>query len=201
MLDSGGTSMDLSEALERIDAIHAHVARGETYRGYHPHALAASGLFGLAAAFVPSSLFLPYWCAVGAVAFLTAAAPTAIDYIYRDSPLGRRRTRLVARQFAPCLLAGAVLTVAFARPEFGACWPLLPGAWSLLFGLGVIASLPYLPPLAGAVASWYLAAAVALLWSAQGPTPAGWTVGVTFGVGQLMAAGVVWLDRREGRDG
>ena len=65
--------MDLSEALEQIDAIHAHVARGETYRGYHPHALAASGLLGLAAALVQPDAFLALWCSVGVVAGLIPA--------------------------------------------------------------------------------------------------------------------------------
>ena len=193
--------MDLSEALQQIDAIHAHVARGETYRGYHAHALAASGLLGLAAAFVQPTAFLPYWCAVGVLAGLIAAAPTLIDYFTRDTPLGRRRTRIVCRQFAPCLLAGVALTLAFTRSEYREMGlPLLPGAWALLFGLGTVASLPYLPRLASVVAVWYLAAGAVLLWTVQGPVPAGWTVGVPFGVGQLMAAAVLWLDRREGAD-
>jgi hypothetical protein len=192
--------MDLSEALQRIDAIHSHVARGETYRGYHAHALAASGLFGAASALLQPAAFLPYWCAVGVVAALIAAAPTLIDYFTRDTSLGRRRTRIVCRQFLPCLLAGIALTVAFARPEFREVGlPLLPGTWALLFGLGTVASLPYLPQLAGVVAVWYLGIGAVLLWTVQGPVPAGWTVGVPFGVGQLLAAGVLWLDRQEGR--
>ncbi|MGL4553011.1 MAG: hypothetical protein ACRC33_17725 [Gemmataceae bacterium] len=192
--------MDLSDALDQIDAIHAHAARGETYRGYHPHALAASGLVGLLAALARPDAFLPFWCAVGVAAGLVAAAPTLADYFRRDTALGRRRTRVVARQFLPCLLAGVILTLAVARPGYrDACTPLLPGAWSLLFGLGVVASVPFLPRLTPVVAAWYLAAGAALLWSAGGP-PTGWTVGVPFGVGQCLAAAVVWHDRRAAHD-
>jgi hypothetical protein len=95
-------------------------------------------------------------------------------------------------QFFPCLLAGGLVTVALARPEVQAtALPLLPGLWGVLFGLGVVASLPYLPGRAGWVAGWYLSAGFVALFLCAGPVPSGWAVGLPFGVGQLLFAVVV----------
>lgn len=203
--------MQLSEALERIEAIHAHVARGEAYRGYHPQALAVSGAIGLLGAVAqqlvaqPSGAlaFVCYWSLIAALAALAAGVPTLLDFLYRDGPVARRQTGTVWRQFLPCLLAGLAMTVAVARPEYrDECVALLPGAWALLYGLGTVAALPYLPRLAGAVAAWYLVGGAVLLWVVEGPVPAGWSVGVPFGLGQLMAAWVLHADRqREPHDG
>jgi hypothetical protein len=82
--------------------------------------------------------------------------------------------------------------------------------------VGIFASRLYLPAASGWVALYYYAAGVALLWSARGigdaigETPrwlfaawlaplSGWTVGGTFGVGQLFAALVLYrnLERDE----
>jgi hypothetical protein len=104
----------------------------------------------------------------------------------------------VQRQFLPCLFAGALVTVALLRPERrDVSVALLPGLWALLFGLGTVASLPYLPRRAGLVAGWYLAAGVALLGLVDGPVPSGWSVGLPFGLGQLFAA-LVLLGARQG---
>ena len=59
----------------------------------------------------------------------------------------------------------------------------------------MFASRPYLPRAAGHVALFYYAAGVVLLWIARGPEPlAGWWVGGTFGLGQMLAALVLVLE-------
>jgi hypothetical protein len=194
--------MDLAEALDRIDAIHGHLARGEPYRGYRPLALALSGVIGLLAAaaqplFVaddPGS-FIVYWVAVALTCGVVAGGTTVHGYLFRDDDLARRRTRVVLRQFVPCLFAGVVVTIVLSRqPWQPLAVPLLPGLWALLFGLGTVASLPYLPRAAALVAGWYLLAAV-VLFCCDPAAPGGWGVGVPFGVGQLFAAAVLLRDR------
>ena len=88
---------------------------------------------------------------------------------------------------------GAVVTLVLSRSaHFSHFVVFLPGLWSLFYGLGTVASLPYLPRLAGCVAVWHLVAGVLLLHLEVGPTPSGWCVGAPFGVGQLLAAGVLY---------
>jgi hypothetical protein len=193
-------AMNLAEALERIDAIHAQLARGEQYRGYRPLALAISGIAGLLAALLQpwvvgeegQSAFVHYWVLVALACAAVAGGATVLGYVRHEDAFARRRTRTVLGQFAPCLFAGAVLTATLSRPEEVVR---LPGLWALVYGLGVVASLPYLPRPTGLIAAWYLGWGVILLRVVEGPVPSGWAVGVPFGVGQLISSAVLYRCR------
>lgn len=196
---SSWESMDLSRALADIAAIHQQMAKGEIYRGYRPLPIAASGLIGLAgAAFEAPALgpgdplgFVLYWAAIAAIAGLVGAGEIIHNYVVHDDVSARRQTRRVVGQFLPSLLAGAIITAGFVRLS-AALVPLLPGLWAICFGIGTFASRPYLPRASNAIAIFYYAAGVALLWNARAEALSGWWVGGTFGVGQLMAALVLW---------
>jgi hypothetical protein len=199
--------MNVTDALEQIEAIHAQLAKGEEYRGYRPLALALSGLLGLLAAalqgcFVSEpdpAAFVRYWVLVALAAASVAGGGTVAAYLTHEDGHARRRTRTVIAQMLPSLLAGGVLTAALSRPgRASETVALLPGLWSLIYGLGTVASLPYLPRLAAAVAAWYLLAGAVLLWTAEGAVPSGWSAGLPFGTGQLLAAAILYRrDRLE----
>jgi hypothetical protein len=193
--------MDFPRALSQIAEIHQQLAKGEIYRGYRSVPIAASGLVGVVAAIVQPSragadslVFLQYWTAVAIVAGLVGVIEVAYNYVVHDHAYGRRRTRQVLGQFLPATVAAAVLTGSFAHidPQLIA---LLPGIWSTCFGVGIFASRPYLPRLSGFVALYYFAIGTLLLWTANlDAAPKGWHVGVTFGVGQLLAAAVLYWE-------
>jgi hypothetical protein len=64
----------------------------------------------------------------------------------------------------------------------------------LIFSLGVFASCRFLPPQMFAVGVWYLVAGLVSVVVASGPkTFLPWTMGVPFGVGQLLVAAVLRL--------
>lgn len=195
--------MHVSRALEQIAEIHQQLAKGEVYRGYRPLPVACSGLAGLLAAAVqPSALgwhdpmgFVMYWTTVAAVSGLVASSEIVHNYVVRESSTERRRTRRVTAQFLPALAAGAIVSGTFVRlsPALVAA---LPGLWALFFGLGIFASRPYLPRASGWVALFYFAAGVTLLWlSPTGVPRSPWSVGGTFGTGQLLAAMVLYWNR------
>lgn len=196
--------MDLSRALADLEEIHQHLAKGEIYRGYRPVPVAASGLIGVAAAwFQTPGLgqgdpigFVLYWAAVAALAGLVGASEIIHNYVVRDDAAARRQTRRVVGQFLPSVLGAAIITGSFVR--LGAAFvPLLPGVWAICFGLGTFASRPYLPRAATIVAAFYYVAGVVLLWNAGAGTLDGWWVGATFGIGQVLAAAVLYAsDRR-----
>jgi hypothetical protein len=88
-----------------------------------------------------------------------------------------------------------VLTLALFRggPELVR---FLPGAWAIVFGLGIVSARPYLPRGTGGVGLFYLAAgSLLLLWAADTPELSGWSVGGVFGVGHLATAVVLYLRR------
>jgi hypothetical protein len=198
--------MDVSRALSQIAEIHQQIAKGELYRGYRPLPVAASGLIGIAAASLqPRDLpvrdpvaFVWYWCAVAGLAGLVGASEIAYNYV-REDDADRRRTRRVVGQFLPSMVGAAAITASFVHLS-DTLIPLLPGLWAICFGIGVFASRPYLPRASGFVALFYYAAGIALLWQARGPGSLhGWWIGATFGIGQLLAALVLYwhVERRE----
>lgn len=202
--------MDFSRALSQIADIHQQLAKAEMYRGYRPLPLAASGLMGFAAAWMQApSLgssdpvgFVLYWTVIAACAGFVGASEIIYNYIVRDDRTERRRTRQVVGQFLPSVLAGAVITASFVHLS-ATLVPLLPGLWAICFGIGTFASRPYLPRSSVWIALFYYTVGVALLWVARGPEPLrGWWVGGTFGMGQLMAAAVLYwnLERRPADD-
>src|SRR5688572_19780347 len=192
--------MEVSRALDQIAEIHGQIAKGEVYRGYRSLPVAASGLIGLAAAWLqPASLgtsdpigFVLYWIATGIAAGFVGSSEIIYNYIVHAEASARRHTRRVVGQFLPSAAGGAARAVCVTHLS-ASLVPLLPGLWALCFGLGTFASRPYLPRASGWVALFYYAAGFVLLWNALGPEPlSGWWVGGTFGAGQLLAALVLW---------
>jgi len=106
-------------------------------------------------------------------------------------------TVLAAEQFAPCLAGGALLTIAmnlFAREHLF----MLPVCWAVLFSMGVFASRQVLPRAITIVGGYYMLAglvALAVTASESGDHAllfSPWTMGTIFGVGQFLAAGVLY---------
>ena len=200
--------MELPQALAQIAEIRAQAAKAEVYRGYRSVPIAASGLLGLVAAWLqPAGLagdpvgFVLYWVAVAVCAGFVGVSEIVYNYVVHDESLARRRTRRVVGQLLPSLLGGAVVTASLVHLS-AALVPLLPGLWALSFGLGIFASRPYLVRASGWVALYFYAAGAVLLWTARGPeTLNAWAVGGTFGVGQLLTAGVLYwnLEQEEWR--
>ena len=198
--------MDLSRALADIAEIQAQMAKGEIFRGYRPLPIAASGLIGLVAAWMQRPElgagdpvgFVLYWIGVAAFAGFVGASEIIFNYVVHEGDAARRQTRRVVGQFMPAVLAAAIVTICFVRLSASFA-PLLPGLWAICFGVGTFASRPYLPRGAMLVACFYYAAGVWLLWNASAAMLSGWWVGGTFGIGQLIAASVLYLDQRSGR--
>jgi hypothetical protein len=195
--------MELREALAQISEIRDQLARTETFEGYRSATVAASGLLALAAAGVQASWipdpaarlseYLTLWVAVAVV----SVAITGIEMFARcrraASETAARLTRMVVEQFLPSLVVGALLTVAIVVVAPETAW-MLPGLWALVFGLGVFASARLFPRPVTWVAAWYLLSGIACLAAAkrlEALSP--WLMVATFGVGQLLAAAVVYL--------
>ena len=194
--------MDVPQALERIEEIHAQIAKGEVFRGYRPLPVALAGALGLLGGWLQPRLvpegdtarFLGGWLAVALLNVAVNAAVIAAGYARCGDRFARRHTRQVVGQFVPCLLAGAAVSVGLpaAGPAFVR---LLPGLWALLFGLGVFASRPYLARATGWVALWFVVAGTALLVFPPATLAGlGLAHGAVFGVGLLGAAVVLHLD-------
>lgn len=200
--------MELREALTQIAEIRAQVARTEVFRGYRAVPVACSGLLAFAAAgvqaiWVPdpasqASSYLTLWLGSAVASAVLSGVGMAMRRRHPAPEWERRKTWLALEQFAPCLAAGGLLTLAVARvvPE---AMPLLPGLWQILFSLGIFASCRLLPRATFGVGVFYLTSGLLCLTLARGSSAlAPWAMGLPFGVGQLLAAGVLYWNLERG---
>lgn len=195
--------MDLTNALDRIEEIHAQIAKAEVFRGYRPIPVAVAGAIGLLAGWLQPRLvasgddgtaFLWYWLCVAALNVVLIGGVVGVAHLRERDPFARRQTRRVVGQFVPCLVAGAAVSLTLPALDPGLV-RLLPGIWALLLGLGIFASRPYLARATGWVALFFLLAGTALLaFPTSDLARLGALHGTVFGVGLLAAAVVLHLD-------
>ena len=201
--------MELQEALSQIAEIRSRAAAAERFRGYRAVPVAASGLLAVLAAIAQPILvpdpatdlagYLALWLTTAVVAAAVAGSGVVVRHWSGRHPLERELTLLAVGQFAPCLLAGALVTIALARhaPEIG--W-VLPGLWQVLFGLGIFASARQLPRAIVGVAVFFLLAGtvnLALIRGAWSFSP--WAMALPFGLGQLATAAVLYWNLERDR--
>jgi hypothetical protein len=191
---------DLRQALAEINAIRTQVARDTQFRGYGPISIAASGVLALLVAAIQSGItkdgrdFFAFFF-VWATTALIAVGLTATEMIRRTrrvhTGLANEMIQAAVEQFLPALVVGLLLTAVLVWAAPQELW-MLPGLWQLLFSLGVFASCRFLPRQTFAVGIWYLVAGLICLALQSGPkTFSPWSMGIPFGVGQLLVAAVL----------
>jgi hypothetical protein len=201
--------MDVRDALAQIAEIRAHIAQNETFRGYRSATVALSGVLALAGAAVQFACirnpqeqladYLRLWICVAAVSLAVFAVEIAWRSYWNATAQARLLTLLAVQQFVPCLISGGLLTYAIVvfTPTSVA---LLPGLWAIVFSLGVFASCRLLPAATIWIAGYYLAAgAVALMCARDQSGLSPWAMAGTFGVGQLLAAVILYLTLEQDR--
>ncbi len=194
--------MELRDALTQIAEIRTRIAETERFRGYRAVPVAASGVAAAVAGFVQSRLridpisnlsgYLTIWVSTAAIAALIAGSGIWLRFHSGVDRLAREMTWLAVGQFAPCLGAGALVTVAIARhaPEHAA---LLPGLWQVFFSLGVFASCRLLPKAITLIGVFYLVAGVYnLMHSHDHSAFAPWAMAIPFGLGQFGTGALLY---------
>jgi hypothetical protein len=193
--------MELREALTQITEIRLQMARTEVFRGYRSVPAAFSGVLAIVAAVLQALLlddpvqqlgpYLGLWIGAAVVSALSMGVEMAIRARRATSPLTRELTALAIEQFAPCLVAGALVTMVLVRSSPQSVW-MLPGLWQVLYSLGIFASSRLLPRSAYGVAVFYLLSGVVCLAFANGERALSpWAMGLPFSVGQMLAAVVL----------
>lgn len=164
------------------------MARTSHFRGYRAVPVAIMGAVALVTGALESIWIGQLTPRVHASIWLGVAAGCAligaVDVWIRRRGLPTRMIRLALLQLAPSLGVGLALgVILWDRPE------ILPGVWTMIFGLGVLASRPYLPrPILG-VALFYVVAGTAMAFAGRpDEVPSPWAMGLTFGIGQAVAA-------------
>lgn len=203
--------MELRDALLQVSEIRRQMARTETFRGYRSVPAALSGLVAVVTALVQPVVvpdpqadpqrYVMLWVVAAGISLALTAGEMIIRCGRAISPWTRQMAVMAAEQFLPCTIAGGAVTLVLLGEGPGEL-SLLPGMWGVIFSLGVFASSRLLPRPIFFVALYYLAAGLASLAFARGPLAfSAWSMGLTFGGGQLMTAAVLYatLERNSAR--
>jgi hypothetical protein len=195
--------MELHDALSQIAEIHLQMARTRLFRGYRSNTTLFSAAIAVATAGVQAFVvpdpshhemaYLSLWCGAAVVCLTVVGAGVVVRYCRTDSPLERELTLVAIQQFIPCLVVGGLLTYIFARFAWASLW-LMPGMWTILFGMGILASRQLLPREIKWIGAFYLLAGLlSIVWARVAGPFSPWVMGIPFGVGQAAAAAVLYL--------
>jgi hypothetical protein len=194
---------DLNKAIGDISNIRMQVARSTEFRGYGPATLAATGLFAMAAA-VAQALWLPdpvnhisaylaLWVTTAIISAGLIGSQMRARTRRIHSGLADEMIRMAVEQFLPSVAAGGLLTFVIPRYAPAEVW-MMPGLWQVTFSLGVFSSCRFLPRPMLAAGAWYLATGLGCIVLAGDRALSPWTMGVAYGVGQLLVAGVLFFN-------
>jgi hypothetical protein len=194
--------MELRDALTQITEIRLQLARNEVFRGYRAMPVAFSGGIAVLAALIQSATmpeplgqigqYLVLWIGAAVVSALAAGLEMMIRARTSSTTMTRELTWLALEQFCPALITGALVTVVIVRAAPESVW-MLPGLWQITYALGIFASCRLLPRPTFWVAVFYLGTGLAALSLAHGEAALSpWSMGLPFGVGQMMAALVLY---------
>jgi hypothetical protein len=200
---------DLYKALGDISSIRRQVARSTEFRGYGPATLAVTGGFavlaaGAQAAWLPDAAnhiwaYLSIWISTA----ILSAGLIGVQMVTRThrmhSGMADEMIRMAVEQFLPAAGAGALMTIVLVRAVPSALW-MLPGLWQVIFSLGVFSSCRFLPRPMFAAGVWYLLSGLTCITLADGRALSPWTMGISYGVGQLLVAGILYFTAEEGGD-
>ena len=117
---------------------------------------------------------------------LVCALAALVDLGLRWRTLPRPSAKLATQQLVPALGVGvAIAPLLWGQAE------LLPGIWTMLFGVGLLSSAPYLPGHIRLLGLFYLAAGAVMAHAAGIGLSSPWPMGLTFCGGQLVAAAIL----------
>jgi len=200
---------DLNRALGDISSIRRQVARSTEFRGYGPATLAATGGIAILAAAVQAIWLpnpanrIPIYLAIWLSTAILSAGLIAVQTVTRSqrlhSGLADEMIHMAVEQFLPAAGAGVLLTIVLVKYVPSALW-MLPGLWQITFSLGVFSSCRFLPRPMTVAGAWYLLTGLTCVSLGDGRALSPWTMGVSYGVGQLLVAAILFFTAQEGSD-
>lgn len=197
---------DLDKALGDIQSIRRQMARSTEFRGYGPATLAATAAIAVLASGTQTKMvpdpanhitgYLSIWIAAAVVSSALAGAQMYTRTRRIHSGMSDEMIRMAVEQFLPSVGAGAFVTIVLLHYVPAALW-LLPGIWQLIFSLGVFSSCRFLPRAMPAAGVWYLLTSLVCIAFGDSRALSPWAMGIPFGVGQLLVAGILLFAAQE----
>jgi len=198
---------ELDKALGDISSIRRQMARSTQFRGFGPVTLAATGVFAIAGAgaqmlFLPNAAqhvaaYLATWTSIAIISAATIGSHMLTRTRRIHSGLADEMIRMAVEQFLPAAAAGALVTLVLLRFAPSVLW-MIPGLWQLTFSLGVFSSCRFLPRPMFLAGLWYLLTGLCCIAIGDARAFSPWTMGISYGAGQFLVAGILFFQREDG---
>jgi hypothetical protein len=187
---------DIDSALDDISRIRDQLAASTRFEGLAPKVVGLTGVLAFALGAGQSNggdESLIAWILLAAICAALIGTEAIIRARKHHRAMADRLLNTTLQRFLPTAMAGAVvgLVIIVRLPEHVR---LLPGLWQLLMGVGIFAVLGNLPrQMVLAAIFYFTTGTVCLLLSTEGTGVMPWLMGVPFGVGQLLVAGILHI--------
>jgi hypothetical protein len=208
-MQSESAMNDLNKALGDISSIRRQVANTTEFRGYGPATLACTGVLAVAAAwsqaaFLPDPVnhigsYLSIWISTAALSAGLIGTEMYARTRRIHSGMADEMIRMAVEQFLPSAGVGVLLTFVLVHYAPGAWW-MIPGMWQVISSLGVFSSCRFLPRPVVAAGAWYLLTGLTAIALADNRAFSPWVMGIPFGAGQLLVAGILLFAPARGGD-
>jgi hypothetical protein len=200
---------DLYKALGDIRSIRRQMAHSTEFRGYGPATLAATGVIAVLAAsaqavWLPNPAnHMPAYLGLWISTAVLSAALTGVQMYTRTrrihSGLSNEMIRMAVEQFLPAAGTGLLISIALVRFVPAVFW-LVPGLWQVIFSLGIFSSCRFLPRPMILAGAWYLLSGLVCIVLGDSRALSPWTMGLGYGAGQLLVAGILLVATPEAAD-
>jgi len=200
---------NLNKVLGDISSIRMQMARSTDFRGYGPATLAGTGVLAIAAAMAQGrwlpdaehhvAAYVAMWISAAAVSAALIGAETVARTRRMHRGMADTMLRMAIEQFLPAVAAGSLITWVLIHYAAAAAW-MLPGLWQVIFSLGVFSSCRFLPKLMIAAGIWYLMTGLFCISLADARALSPWAMGISYGAGQLLVAGILLYHARKERN-
>lgn len=200
---------DLHKALGDISSIRRQMAQSTEFRGYGPATLAATGVFAILTAsaqaiWLPDpanhiSAYVILWMSTAVLSAVLTGVQMHTRSRRIHSGLSNEMIRMAVEQFLPAAGTGLLVTIVLARFVPAVFW-MLPGLWQVIFSLGIFSSCRFMPRLMIVAGAWYLLSGLVCIALGDSRALAPWTMGLAYGVGQLLVAGILLVATPEVAD-
>jgi hypothetical protein len=144
-------------------------------------------------------LYLALWLTTAVLGGGIIAVQTVNRARRVHSGMADEMIRMAVEQFLPAAGAGALTTLVLVRFAPDVMW-MMPGLWQVIFSLGVFSSCRFLPRRMMLAGGWYMLTGLFCLALGDRLALSPWAMGIPFGVGQMLVAGILLQAAREDGD-
>jgi len=143
--------------------------------------------------------YLATWVSIAIVSAATIGSHMLTRSRRVHSALADEMIRMAVEQFLPSAIAGSLLPLVLLRFAPSVLW-MIPGLWQVTFSLGVFASCRFLPRPMFLAGLWYLFTGLCCIAIGDARAFSPWAMGVAYGIGQFLVAGILFFQREDGSE-